>query len=118
MRQTKSKLIVKERIVERPTCFVFLTSANCLYNSNFYITFFNVKKYIIIQKFDFDFLSKKCLLLSKIVFYFRANWKCNVLCQSRSGVANPGPAGHFWPARTFRMALEDFLIDPDRIIVT
>ncbi len=32
-------------------------------------------------------------------------------------MANPEPAGHFWPARTFRMALEEFLIDPDRKIV-
>ncbi len=37
--------------------------------------------------------------------------------ERRAGVANPGPGGHFWPARTFRMALEEFLIDPDRKIV-
>jgi hypothetical protein len=29
----------------------------------------------------------------------------------RSGAANPGPAGHFWPARTFKMAREEFLAD-------
>ncbi len=34
-----------------------------------------------------------------------------------AGVANPGPAGHFWPTRTFRMALEEFMIEPDRKIV-
>jgi hypothetical protein len=36
---------------------------------------------------------------------------------SRPGVANPGPAGHFWPAKAFRMALEEFLIEPERKIV-
>jgi hypothetical protein len=36
---------------------------------------------------------------------------------TKSGVANPGPAGHFWPAMTFRMALEEFMIEPDRKIV-
>jgi len=35
----------------------------------------------------------------------------------RTEVANPGPASHFWPARTFRMDLEEFLIDPDRKFV-
>jgi hypothetical protein len=29
-------------------------------------------------------------------------------------VANPGPAGYFWSARTFRMALEEFMIDPNK----
>ena len=30
---------------------------------------------------------------------------------SRSGAANQGPAGHFWPARTFKMIHEEFLTD-------
>ncbi len=33
-------------------------------------------------------------------------------------MANPGPGGHFWPARALRMAPHDFLSDPDRKIET
>jgi hypothetical protein len=32
----------------------------------------------------------------------------------RPGVANAGPAGHLWPARTFEMVPEDFLTGSGR----
>jgi hypothetical protein len=41
----------------------------------------------------------------------------NIEASLSAGAAKPGPAGHFWPTRTFRMALEEIMIEPDRKIV-
>jgi hypothetical protein len=67
----------------------------------------------------FQLMFRKLITWSNISIHFLTSIKKSFIKKtvelyagwSMPGAANPGPAGHFWPARTFKMARKEFLAD-------